>query len=273
MTSAPQGDVYTHGHHASVVGQHARRTAERDARFLLPYLQPGMRLLDVGCGPGSITVGLARAVAPGEVVGIDVVEEVLVEARQRAAADGVANVRFEQGDVYGLPYEPESFAAAYAHQVLQHLTRPVDALREIRRVLEPGGLVAVRDADYATMTWWPESPGMTRWLELYHAVAQKNGAEANAGRQLASWVRAAGFDGLAVTGEVVIHSEPAGIANWGLSWSERVVASAFGRQAEEYGLATRSELEELSAAWRAWVAEPDAFFMYTNVEVVGRKGS
>src|SRR5690606_39627737 len=90
----PPPDVYTHGHHASVVGQHARRTAERDAAFLLPRLRPGMRLLDVGCGPGSITVGLARAVAPGETVGIDLVPDVLDEARARAEAEGVANLRF-----------------------------------------------------------------------------------------------------------------------------------------------------------------------------------
>ena len=143
-------DRYTHGHHASVVGQHARRTAEREAAYLLPRLQPGMRLLDVGCGPGTITTGLARAVAPGETVGIEVVPDVLVQAREHAASEGVTNVRFEEASVYALPYADVSFDVAHAHQVLQHLTKPEDAAREVLRVLKPGGLFAVRDADYAT---------------------------------------------------------------------------------------------------------------------------
>ncbi len=126
-------DRYTHGHHASVVGQHARRTAERDAAYLLPHLRPGIRLLDIGCGPGTITTGLARAVAPGEVVGIDLVPEVIESAREHLAETGLTNARFEAASVYELPYEDASFDAAHAHQVLQHLARPVDAAKEALR--------------------------------------------------------------------------------------------------------------------------------------------
>src|SRR5690606_26398226 len=114
-------DRYTHGHHASVVGQHARRTAERDAAFLLPHLRPGLRLLDVGCGPGTITTGLALTVAPGEVVGIDPVESVIEEARSHAAGEGLSNLRFEVASAYALPEPDASFDAAYMHQVLQHV--------------------------------------------------------------------------------------------------------------------------------------------------------
>src|SRR5215207_5702392 len=95
-------DRYTHGHHASVVGQHARRTAERDAAYLLPRLTPGMRLLDIGCGPGTITTGLARAVAPGETIGIDVGAGVIEQANQHLAETGLEGVRFEVGSVYEL---------------------------------------------------------------------------------------------------------------------------------------------------------------------------
>ncbi|MPZ99468.1 MAG: methyltransferase domain-containing protein [Dehalococcoidia bacterium] len=271
--SSDRPDVYTHGHHASVVGQHARRTAERDAAFLLPRLRPGMRLLDVGCGPGSITIGLARAVAPGETVGTDVVPEVVEEARARAAAEGVTNLRFAAESIYGLSYPDASFDVAYAHQVLQHLARPVDALREMARVLRPGGLVAVRDADYATMVAWPKSDAIDRWLEVYHAVATRNWADADAGRRLPSWVRAAGFADIEVTGTVQIMTDPASTSNWGESWADRTLESSFGAQAMEYGIATRAEMEAVAAGWRAWAADPEAFFMYTQVEVIGlRRG-
>ncbi len=262
-------DRYTHGHHASVVGQHARRTAERDAAYLLPRLQPGMRLLDVGCGPGTITAGLARAVAPGEAIGIEVVPEVLVQAREHAAAEGVTNLRFEEASVYELPYADASFDVVHAHQVLQHLTRQEDAAREVLRVLKPGGVFAVRDADYATMIAWPRSRQLDRWLEVYHQVATRNGAEADAGRRLGAWLRAAGFVDLVTTGTAVIFSTPEETRNWGYSWAERSQHSSFGKQAVEYGYASEHELEEIASAWRDWADHPDAFFTYTNVEVIG----
>jgi len=264
-------DRYTHGHHASVVGQHARRTAEREAAYLLPRLAPGMRLLDVGCGPGTITTGLARAVAPGEAIGIEVVPDVLVQAREHAASEGVTNLRFEEASVYALPYEDASFDVAHAHQVLQHLAQPEDAAREVLRVLRPGGLFAVRDADYATMVAWPRSAELDRWLEVYHQVALRNGADSDAGRRLGAWLRHAGFVHLATTGNAVVFAEPGDTRNWGYSWAERTVQSSFGQQAVEYGFASPDELEEIASAWRAWADHPDAFFSYTNIEVIGVK--
>ncbi|MEX1022523.1 MAG: methyltransferase domain-containing protein [Dehalococcoidia bacterium] len=272
MTDTPS-DTYTHGHHASVVGQHARRTAEREAAYLLPRLHAGMRLLDIGCGPGTITTGLARAVAPGEAVGIEVAPEVLVQAREHAAAEGVANVRFEEASVYALPYEDASFDVAHAHQVLQHLAQPVAALRETRRVLRPGGIVAVRDADYQTMVAWPREPEIDHWRDVYHAVAARNGAEADAGRRLPGWLREAGFEDIVTTGTAVVFADPESVRNWGASWAERILHSSIAEQAVEYGLATRADLEAIARGWRRWAASEDAVFMYTNVECVGVRGA
>lgn len=264
-------DRYTHGHHASVVGQHARRTAEREAAYLLPRLHAGMRLLDLGCGPGTITTGLARAVAPGEVVGLDVVPEVLDEASAHLATTGLTNVRVEAGSAYALPFEDASFDVVHAHQLFQHLARPVDAAREAWRVLPPGGLLAVRDADYATMTHWPHRSLLDRWLALYHEVARRNGAEPDTGRRLVSWLRAGGFEHVEVSATAVVFATPNEVLNWGDSWADRITRSSVATQAVEYGLATADELDAIAEAWRGWARDPDAFFMYVNVECLATK--
>ena len=126
------GEIYQHGHHTSVVNSHAKRTAETDAAFFLPYLKPGMRLLDAGCGPGSITVGLALRVEPAHAVGIDASESVIETARSLAKAQPARRLTFEVGNIYEPRFPAENFDAIFAHQVLQHLRRPVDALRQFR---------------------------------------------------------------------------------------------------------------------------------------------
>ncbi len=271
MADSEPPDRYTHGHHRSVVAQHKRRTAEVDAAYLLPHLRPGYRVLDVGCGPGTITRGLARAVSPGgEVVGLDAVPEIVAEAAGSAAPENIPGLRFEAGDVYALPFEIGSFDVVHAHQLLQHLTRPVEALREMKRVAGPGGLVAVRDADYGSMIPWPSTPALDRFFEVYMEVAARNGAEARAGRFLRSWCLEAGLSELAISGTAVVMTEAAELRNWGYSWAERTVHSNVGRHALEYGIVSAPELEEIAAAWRSWAEEPAAFFTFTHVEVLAR---
>ena len=158
-------DVYLHGHHESVLASHGARTAADSAAYLLPHLREGLTVLDVGCGPGTITLDLAEAVGPrGAVTGVEHVEVPLEHARRNASARGDERTQFELADVRELPYADASFDVVHAHQVLQHLSDPVGALREMARVARPGGLVAVRDVDYASMVWHPASEGMTRWL-------------------------------------------------------------------------------------------------------------
>jgi ubiquinone/menaquinone biosynthesis C-methylase UbiE len=266
----PDADAYVHGHHESVVAQHRRRTAEEAAAFLLPRLQPGMRLLDVGCGPGTITTGLAARVAPGQVVAIDVEPGVLEDARAIARERGVDNIQFEEANVYALPYEAGSFDIAYAHQVLQHLARPVAALEELRRVLRPaGGLVAVRDADYQTMVAWPRYEAIDEWRTLYTAVAARNGGDADAGRRIPAWLAAAGFEHIEVTTSNWVFRESDDVRNWGDSWAERITHSSLAEQAVEYGLASHEDLERIADGWRTWARDPEAFFMFIHVEGIG----
>ena len=254
--------MYTHGYQPAVVEQHARRTAESSAAFLLPHLEGWMRILDVGCGPGSITVGLARRVPDGEVVGIDVASGIVERAQRKCAETDVTNVTFQKESVYDLPYDSGSFDIVYAHQVLQHLTDPVAALKEIHRVVKTGGLVAVRDSDYYTMSRTPESPLMDRWRELYCQVARHNGAEPDAGRHLYRWLRSAGFANITMSATCQVMAGEESRRNWGESWAERCLTTDFASQAVEYGYTTRGELEEIAEGWRAWANDPDGYLHY-----------
>jgi ubiquinone/menaquinone biosynthesis C-methylase UbiE len=261
-------DTYTHGHHESVLRSHRWRTAENSAGYLLPSLRPGLELLDVGCGPGTITLDLARLVAPGRVVGLDREEGVLAEARELGA--GTGNLEFAVGDVYALDFPDASFDVVHAHQVLQHLTDPVAALAEMRRVCRPGGVVAARDADYAAMTWHPADPALDRWLELYHAVARANGAEPDAARRLLAWAHAAGFEDVTASAAAWCWSTLEEREWWSSSWQGRATSSAFAEQARGYGLATQGELEEIAAGFARWGESDDAWWAVLNGEILCR---
>jgi len=265
-------DQYTHGHQESVRSSHRWRTADNSAGYLLPALVPGQRLLDVGCGPGSITIDLAARVAPGEVVGLDSSEAVVVLAREAARSARATNLTFRTGDIYALDYPDASFDVVHAHQVLQHLTDPVAALRELRRVARPGGLVAVRDADYAAMTWYPPSAGLDEWRALYREVTVANRAQADAGRRLLSWVRDAGYDpaGIAASAGSWCYATPKDRAWWAELWAERSTSSDFAAQAIAHGLADDVALEYLADSWRAWGALDDAWFAVLHGEILAR---
>ena len=264
-------DTYTHGHHESVLRSHTWRTAENSAGYLLADLAPGMDLLDLGCGPGTITLDLAARVAPGDVVGLDAATDVIEQAEARRSEAGASNVSFSTGDAYALDLADASFDVVHAHQVLQHLTDPVAALREMRRVLKPGGLLAVRDSDYGAFVWSPADPLLDRWLSLYHQVTERNGAHADAGRYLLGWVQVAGFTEVRASSSTWTFTDPDDRAWWGGLWADRVRLSSFAEQAVEYGFADRSELAAISDAWHRWAGAPDGLFVALHGEILARR--
>lgn len=271
--SSTGADTYTHGHHESVLRSHRWRTAENSAAYLLAHLRPGDHVLDVGCGPGTITIDLAEIAGAGAVLGVDTAADVLDAATERAGELGRGNVTFVPGNAYALDVPDGAFDVVHAHQLLQHLSDPIAALTELRRVLRPGGLLAVRDSDYGAFVWAPADVRLDRWMRLYHDITGRNGAQADAGRWLPAWVGAAGFVDVRVSSSTWTFAAPADRAWWGALWADRLRLSSIADQARDYGLSDDAELEELAAGFEAWAEQPDGLFVVPHVEVLARAPS
>ncbi|GAA2524593.1 methyltransferase domain-containing protein [Rarobacter incanus] len=268
---AQESESYTHGHAESVLRSHRWRTAENSARYLRDRLAPGMSLLDVGCGPGTLTVDLARIVSPGRVVGVDAAQAVLEAAREHAAREDVP-VDFEAANVYELPFADAQFDVVHVHQLLQHLSDPVAAIRELRRVVKPGGIVAARESDYGAMTWFPQYAGLTEWNLLYHEVTAAHGFEADAGRRLLGWFLQAGYAPAQLTpsSSTWCYATPALREWWGDLWAQRCLESNFAIQAREAGLADDVALEALAHDWHRWAADDAGWFSVLHGEVIAQ---
>jgi ubiquinone/menaquinone biosynthesis C-methylase UbiE len=264
-------NVYTHGHQDAVLRSHRWRTAQNSAAYLLPHLRSGQRLLDVGCGPGTLTVDLARIVAPGAVVGLDRVESVIAEASALASTGAVGNVSFRTADFRDAGLQRASFDVVHAHQVLQHLQDPVGALAVMAELAKPGAIVAARDSDYSAFVWAPANRHLERWRGIYVEVTRRNEAEANAGRWLLQWARAAGLVDVSYGSSTWTFATPTDRNWWADLWAERCVSSSFAHQAVDYGIATAAELASVAGGWRAWAEDPDAVFVVVHGEVIGRR--
>ena len=263
------GKPFTHGHSDAVLRSHRWRNAQNSAAYLLPHLEPAMHLLDVGCGPGTLSIDLARHVAPGRVLGVDLDPSVVAEATRTAAGSGL-DISFVAGDFAGVDTPTVGFDVVHAHQVLQHVGDPVGALRSMARLARRGGIIAARDADYPAMSWFPREAQLDRWLDMYMAVTARNGANADGGRQLLHWAQQAGLCDIAYTTSTWTFHTRDDLAWWTSLWADRVTTSRLGHMAVEYGIATTNELEDLAQAWRAWGTQPGAVFVVMHGEIVAR---
>ena len=266
-------ETYLHGHHRSVLSAHSARTAEDAAAFLLPHLKAGMNLLDVGCGPGTITAGLARAVSPdGHALGIDVSRGLRDEWDARLSESDTTNLDFRVDDIYDTNLDEARFDVVYAHQLLQHLADPVGALASASRLAKSGGLVAVREVDWGTFAAFPESDALRDFRRVYDAVAIRSGGNPNAGRHVQEWMMKTGeLTDIHITTSTWTFFEEQGKTWWGDQWSQRILESDIAVKAIQYGIATRSELEEISRGWQEWKNAPGSVSCFTHFEGLARR--
>jgi ubiquinone/menaquinone biosynthesis C-methylase UbiE len=249
----------------------ARRTADKQAAFFLSHLRPGMALLDCGCGPGAITFGLAAVVAPGEVVGIDLESERIAQAQSSAAQAAVTNVRFEVSDVYTLPFPDDSFDAVFSHAVFMHLRDPMAALREMYRVLKPGGVIGIRDCDYTGYLVAGGDPILLNYWPLASKWIEHRGGNAYRAKHLRALLQQADFVNVHASASYDSFGTAEGTQHWGSVMAAYMRDENIVREFEEFGLATRLDLEKMASAWQAWGETPGAFHASAFGEVVGWK--
>ena len=185
--------TYTMGYSDEFQKLLGRRNAVANAAHLLPLLRPGHRILDFGCGPGTISMGLASAVAPGELHGIDMEASQIEMARAAAAAGGHDNAYFRTGDVAALPYDDDSFDVAHCHAVLMHVPDTRSVLAEVKRVLKPGGLVSARDMIGPSTFFEPDVEDLAGAMETFLKLLQANGGHPRMGSRLMRVLLEAGF--------------------------------------------------------------------------------
>ena len=250
----------------------ARRTGAA-AAFLAPHLRRGMRLIDCGCGPGSITVDLARAVAPGEAIGIDLRDDALTQGRTLARERGITNLTFYAASVYQLPYADSSFDAAFACAVLQHLASPPAALKELRRVLKPEGVIGIADGSSTITFRYPTNDVLQAYDKLRGLEREYKTGRPYDALALRALLREAGFARTRASGTLATEAgPPAG----SLEETRRVAQNhvirlrgPLGKLAVAQDWATNEELDQMAEALIAWGETPDAFYARPSFTAIG----
>jgi SAM-dependent methyltransferase len=246
----------------------ASRSAQVYADFLLPHLTRDMHLVDVGCGSGELSLELAAEV--GQLTGID--EDPAEIASATAAASYVSNAGFEIGDAYALRLPDDVADAVLAHSVLEALDRPADALAEMRRVLKPGGILAVASVEYGGLILaGPHEPLLRRFYEIRERLWVTDGADPYRGRELRGLLLANGFAHVEASTTYVSYGTEAAVREFGLGRADDCVDDWYVESARREGLATPRDLERMREAWRDWAESPSSYAAFAWCRALGRK--
>lgn len=257
-------------HDHSIIAFQQKRAGDA-AAFFIPFLTPGMRLLDVGCGPGTITAALAGIV--GTAVGVDIEPHAITAAKQLGAESGTTNLCFVEADMTTLPFEDAAFDAVFFHAVLYHQSQAklTQTLEEARRVLKPGGVLGTRDSDVGGNILHPELDGVRLALELWQRWYEHDDPDAlRFGRRQGAILRAHGFTPVWAGASYVNHSADAASRTEAVADARR---SLLGLAPQLLGkaLATEADIEAALAGWDAWGRDPDAVYFRCRCECVARK--
>jgi ubiquinone/menaquinone biosynthesis C-methylase UbiE len=260
-------EQYTHGYESKFVEYLQTRGVGRDAAFFLPHLNPGMSLIDCGCGPGTITIDLAGIINPGQTVVIDIEKSQIKLARMNATERKISNARFEVGDIYRLDFPDNFFDAAFAHTVFQHLVDPVKAAVEIHRVLKPGGIIGLREEDAAGFIISPFTPKFEKLMELYVRTWKHNGGDPYFARRQRAVLNEAGFARVEASATAESYGTPESTRKIGEMMAKYMDSHL--ETAIHLNWVNAATVEALTAEWRSWGEHPDAYFGFLFCEAIG----
>ncbi|KAJ9102973.1 hypothetical protein QFC19_004530 [Naganishia cerealis] len=263
--------AYIAGHTPAVLKGHAARSADDCAAYLLPHIKPTDHILDIGCGPGTITLGFAQRVPQGRVVGLDISDTLIEENARAAEQKGITNVAYHVGSIFQLPFPDASFDVTHCHQVLCHLTDPQAAMAEMIRVTKPGGgVVAAREAIMETMVIYPPRLALTSWKEKLQQMHRRTGQHPGAGQALHHWAMQLGIKPTQIRSSVgtFCYTGQEQREWWGSVWEQRCVSAEWEESMVVPGIATRDELKEMSLAWKEWQGKEEAWFAMMHGELL-----
>ena len=270
MSSSAPKSTYSQGYTPSVIASHQQRTVHNSAAFLLPHLAPHFSLLDIGCGPGTITVGFADVLSRGRVTGIDLSQDV-IETASKLIGDR-QNLKFEVGDVLdGLKYPDGSFDVIYTHQTIDHIPYPIKAITEMRRILNPGGLLACREATH--LHWWPLTPGLELFNTMMHKLMGSYGAPGLNRGALHAFVRQAGFqkERMVVGAGTTVFTTEEERRWWAGVHVGRLRDGGVGEKCKELGTLDEKGVEEVCRALEEWGEAEDGWYCAVQSEVLAWK--
>lgn len=256
---------------SDVMEHYAGRTFEQISVYFKDRLKPGMTILDCGCGPGTITLGLAQAIDPGQALGIDIESSMVAQATSRARERGINNVEFRVDDITNLSLPDDSFDLVFASAVLEHLPNPVLGLKEIHRVLKSGGHAVIIKTDWEEPLISPESDDVRRFFELFEDGFKRNGGSLNRGRHLRLIMREAGFNVTDFQAYYGNSTTPAA-TQYAVSGLVAFINRApLFDEAVALGRIDRATLDQMAENMMKWAASPDAFLAMTRCTAIGLK--
>jgi ubiquinone/menaquinone biosynthesis C-methylase UbiE len=263
-------EQYTMGYGPAATALMAMRSAQSHAGFFLPHLKAGMKLLDCGCGPGTVTLGFAEVVAPGKVVGTDIEESQVALASENASRRNLSNVRFEVANIYELPFADASFDALFTSAVLGNLKEPGRGLREAYRVLKPGGVIGVKEFDHGGDIAYPLEPAMAKYDELYRRLRSEYGHDPEGGRKIGAFLFDAGFRDVKMSASYESLSDPK-ILRGAAQVFIGLLAEGWSDAFQSRGWAAAEDIKAMSDAWLRFAEFPGALFASTWCEAVASK--
>ena len=262
---------YTMGYSQEMLTTQLRATAESSAAFLLPHLRPGLRALDFGCGPGTISLGLAKFVAPGEMHGVDMEESLIEMARSAATSQGQDNAIFHVGDVTDLSFEDNFFDIAHCRSVLMHVPDTAAVLSEIKRVLKPGGIIACREMICDSAFTHPDSGVMKRSWDMFADLLMADDGHPQMGKDMKGHILEAGFADIRMSASFSVYSSPREIDSIHHLISGWLLSPEVAEAAIKYGASSESLVNNLQAAYDKWKEHPGALFAFAYGEAMASK--
>ena len=253
-------DLYIMGYSDAYLRILSARSVADACAYLAPHLKPGLRVLDVGCGPGSISAGLAEAIAPGELRCIDIEPSQVEMASQLAAERGLSNAKFSVADVKALPFEDGSFDIVHCSDALAYIPDTGAALNEMKRVLKSGGILACREIimDLFMTHPDPDPKFATQAYAIFADTLEGDDGHPQMGRELAVHLEKAGFTDIQMSASFEMFTGPERLKllyDLGDQWFFMADVQS---PATEYGAATQRMMEEILQSRKNWYNAPQA---------------